>query len=53
MNLIRSFYKNNTINFNNIVFTIWIIGILLTPIIEYSWIISMIAVIVLKEDEIN
>ncbi|MFD3157934.1 hypothetical protein ACFIJ5_13850 [Haloimpatiens sp. FM7330] len=44
---------NNYINENNIdiAFVIVIIGLVLTPFLDYSWIISIIASLFLKEDE--
>lgn len=50
MNLLKNI--NTYINKNNvdIAFVIFIIGLVLSPVINYSWIISIIACLFIKED---
>lgn len=49
MNLIAWMNKNNI----DVAFVIALIGILLSLILQYSWVISIIACLFLKEDEIQ
>lgn len=49
MNLVRWINKKDS----DIAFVVVLIGIVLSPILHYSWIISIIACLFIKEDKIG